>query len=107
MKTDKTKDREIQIKDNGEVLEWFPKSPKIPKISPGAYIFQRPFLRGLFLEGPIFGGAYVRREICVSNSIGLACSGKEIYHFCFVLLCIRGQNSKYKPPGGLIFGGAI
>ena len=28
---------------------------KIPKISPGAYIFQRPFLRGLFLEGLIFG----------------------------------------------------
>ena len=36
---------------------------KIPKISPGAYISQRPFLRGLFLEGLIFGGAYVRREI--------------------------------------------
>ena len=45
---------------------------KIPKISPGAYTFQRPFLRGLFLEGPIFGGAYLRREICVSKSIGLA-----------------------------------
>ena len=30
---------------------------KIPKISPGAYIFQKPFLRGLFLEGLIFGGA--------------------------------------------------
>ena len=44
---------------------------KIPKISPGAYIFQRPFLRGLFLEGLIFGGAYLRREICVSKSIGL------------------------------------
>ena len=27
---------------------------KIPKISRGAYIFQRPFLRGLFLEGLIF-----------------------------------------------------
>ena len=26
---------------------------KIPKISPGAYIFQRPFLKGLFLEGLI------------------------------------------------------
>ena len=51
---------------------------KIPKISPEAYIFQRPFLRGLFLEGPIFGGAYVRREICVIKSVGLACSGKEI-----------------------------
>ena len=53
---------------------------KIPEISPGAYIFQRPFLRGLFLEGPIFGGAYVRREICVIKLVGPACSGKEIYH---------------------------
>ena len=80
---------------------------KIPKISPGAYIFQRPFLRGLFLEGPIFGGAYVRREICVSKLTELACSGKEIYHFCFVLLCIRGQIPSTSPPGGLIVGGAI
>ena len=40
---------------------------KIPKISPGAYIIQRPFLRGLFLDG-----AYLRREICVLKSIGLA-----------------------------------
>ena len=45
---------------------------KIPKISPGTYIFQRPFLRGLFLEGLIFGGAYLLREIFVSKSIGLA-----------------------------------
>ena len=36
---------------------------KIPKISPGAHVFQRPFLRGLFFEGLIFGGAYLRREI--------------------------------------------
>ena len=98
---------------------------KIPKISPGAYIFQRPFLRGLFLEGPIFREAHVRREIWVWKSIGLACSGKEIYHFSFVLLCIRGQIASTSPPwgayirrgdlaegflrydfGGLIFGGA-
>ena len=66
---------------------------KIPKISPRAYIFQRPFLRGLFLEGVIFGGANKRREVCVSKSarlqtwremcvsksIGLAYSWKEIY----------------------------
>ena len=39
---------------------------------PGAYIFQRPFLRGLFLERLIFGGTYLRKEICVSKSIGLA-----------------------------------
>ena len=31
--------------------------PKIPKISPGAYIFQRPFLKGLFLEGLVFDWA--------------------------------------------------
>ena len=61
----------------------------------GAYIFQRPFL-----EGPIFGGAYERREICVIKSVGLNCSGQEIYHFCFVLLCIRKLQST-SPPGGL------
>ena len=74
---------------------------KISKISPVAYIFQRPFLRGLFLEGLIFEGAYVRREICVSKSIKVACSGKEIYHVCFVLLCIRRQIPSTSPPGGL------
>ena len=31
---------------------------KIPKISPGAYIFQRPFLRGLFLGGLMYGGSF-------------------------------------------------
>ena len=31
---------------------------KVPKTSPRAYIFQRPFLRGLFLEGLIYGGKF-------------------------------------------------
>ena len=31
---------------------------KFRKISPRAYIFQRPFLRGLFLEGLIYGGKF-------------------------------------------------
>ena len=52
------------------------------------------------MEGPIFGGAYERREICVIKSVGLNCSGQEIYHFCFVLLCIRKLQST-SPPGGL------
>ena len=52
--------------------EYILKYRKIPKIIPGAYIFQRPFFEEL-----IFGGAYIRRglsrrEICVSKSIGLA-----------------------------------
>ena len=59
------------------------------------------------MEGLIFGGAYLRREICVSKSIGLACSGKEIYHFCFVLLCIRGQISSTSPPGAYIRRGDL
>ena len=60
---------------------------KIPKISPWAYIFQRPFLRGLFLEGLIFGGVYLWREICVSKSIGLAFSleGILLFLLCFTL----------------------
>ena len=57
------------------------------------------------MEGPIFGGACVRREICVSKSIGLACSGKEIYHVCFVLLCIRGQIPSTSPLGVLYLEG--
>ena len=57
------------------------------------------------MEGPIFGGAYVRREICVIKSVGLDCSGEEIYHFCFVLLCIRGQIPSTSPPGGLYLEG--
>ena len=39
---------------------------KIPKISPGAYIFQRPFLRGLYVWRGLS-----RREICISKLIGL------------------------------------
>ena len=38
---------------------------KIPKISPGTYIFQRPFLRGLFLEGLIYGG-----KVAFQNRLG-------------------------------------
>ena len=42
----------------------------------------------IILEGLIFGGAYVRREICVSKSIGLACSRRKftifaLFHFVF------------------------
>ena len=69
---------------------------KIPKISPGAYIFQRPILMGLFLEGLTFGGAYLRREICVSKSIGLALLLEVNLPF---LLCFT--------PGGLILEGSF
>ena len=60
------------MNDSRVYFELMEKYHKIPKIGPRAYIFQRPFLRGLFLEGLIFGGAYLRRKVCVSKSIGLA-----------------------------------
>ena len=56
--------------------------------------------------GGLFGGAYVRRENCVSKLIGLAYSWDEICRFCFVLLCIWRQFPSTSP-GALIFGGAI
>ena len=59
------------------------------------------------MEGPIFGGAYVRREIYVTKSVGLPCSGKEIYYFCFVLLCIPGQIPSTSPPGAYIRRGDL
>ena len=74
---------------------------KIPKISPGAYIFQRAFLSGLFLEGLMYGGKFAWK------SIGLSCSGKEIYHFCFVLFCIRGQIPSTSPAGAYIRRGDL
>ena len=42
---------------------------KIPKISPGAYFFQRHFLRGLFLERLIFGGAYIQRSLSTEGNL--------------------------------------
>ena len=43
---------------------------KIPKISPGAYIFQKAFLRGLFLVGLVYGGKFA-----FQNRIGLYLEG--------------------------------
>ena len=81
---------------------------KIPKISPGAYIFQRPFLRGLFLEGLIFGEAYLRREICVSKSIGLALWLKVNLPFlpCFTLY-LRVIFQVQTPRGAYIWRGDL
>ena len=82
-------------------------------------------MRGLFFEGLIFGGAYLRREICVAKSIGLALwlevNLPFLLCFTFYLRAIfqvqapvgayiwRGDLTeaflRYRF-GGLIFGGA-
>ena len=68
---------------------------KITKISAGAYIFQRPFLRDLF-----FGGAYAEGSLRFKNRVRLAYSWKEIYRFYFVF---EGTVFKYKPLRGLYY----
>ena len=75
--------------------------------STGAYIFQRPYLRGLFLEGLIFGGAYVRREIFVSKSIRLALKLEVNLPFLLCFTLYLRVIFQVQAPGGLIFGGAI
>ena len=78
---------------------------KIPKISPGAYIFQRPFLRGLFLEGLIFGGAYLRRGICVSKSNGLAFYLEVNLPFLLCFTVYLRAIFQVQAPGGLYLEG--
>ena len=59
------------------------------------------------MEGLIFGGAYVRREICVSKSIGLACSGKKIYHFALFYFGFEGKFQVQAPWGAYIRRGDL
>ena len=80
---------------------------KILKISPGAYLFQRPFLKGL-----IFGGAYIRTglsteaNLCFKiDRVGLKV-GSKFTVFALFYFVLEG-NFPSTSPLGLIFGGAI
>ena len=77
---------------------------KISKISPGAYIFQRPMLRGLVLEGLIFGGAYLWREICrFKVDWASLIVGRKFTVFALIYYAFEG-NFQVQGPRGLIFG---
>ena len=71
------------------------------KNKPRSLYFSKALFEGAYFWRGQFGRAYVQREICIIKSVGLACSGKAIYHFCFVLLCTRGQILSTSPPGDL------
>ena len=75
---------------------------KIPKLSAGAYIFQKPFLKGLFLEGLIYKGKFA-----FQSRLRQPFSWKEIYRFCFVVVCIWGQFSSTSHRGGLYLEGGL
>ena len=69
---------------------------KIPKISPGGYIFQRPFLRGLSTEGNL------RFKIDWASLI----VGSKFTVFALFYFVFEG-NFPVTSPQGLIFEGAI
>ena len=77
----------------------------ILKISLGAYIFQRPFLRGLFLEGLIFGGACLWRELCISQSIGLTIQLAVNLPFLLCFTLYLRAVFQVQAPGGLYLEG--
>ena len=80
---------------------------KIPKISPWAFIFQRPFLRGLF-----FGGAYIRRGLSTEGNLRFKIDwaslivGRKFIVFVLFYFVFEG-NFQVQAPGRLVFGGAI
>ena len=47
------------------------------------------------------------RKFVFQNRLGQPYTWKEIYRFCFVLLCKIEGNFQAQAPGGFIFGGAI
>ena len=77
---------------------------KILKISPAAYMFQRPFLRGLFLEGLIYGGeGYLRFKIDWASLI----VGRKFTVFALFFFVIEGNFSNTSPWGAYIWRGDL
>ena len=71
-------------------------------MSSEAYIFQRPFLRGLFLKGLISRERNLRFKISWASLI-VGSKFTVFALFCFVF----EDNFRVQVPGGLMFGGAI
>ena len=69
----------------------FPFTRKIPKISHGAYIFQRPFSRGLYTE---------RTLLFNIDRASLQLEGNLPFLLCFTLY-LRAISTSTKPLGGL------
>ena len=75
---------------------------KIPKISPGAYIFQRPFFRGLFLEGLIYGGNLPFKIDWASLIVGRKFTLFALFYFVF-----EGNFPSTSPQGAYIWRGDL
>ena len=76
---------------------------KIPKISPGADIFKRPFLRRLFLEGIIFGEVYWRFKIDWASLI----VRRKFTVFALFYFAFEGNFQVQAPGGAYIWRGDL
>ena len=59
------------------------------------------------MEGLIFGGAYVRREICVSKWIGLSVVGRKFTIFALFYFVFEGKFQVQAPRGAYIWRGDL
>ena len=80
---------------------------KVPKISPEAYIFQRPFLRGLFLEGLIFGGAYTEGNLRFKIDWASLLVGSKFTVFGLFYGVFEGNFPSTVPQGAYIWRGDL
>ena len=63
---------------------------------------------GLFLKGLVFGGAYLRREICVSKSIGASLIvGRKFTVFALFFFVFEGNFPRTSPWGAYIWRGDL
>ena len=77
---------------------------KIPKINPGAYIFQRPYLRAFFLEVLIYGEKFVFQIDWASLIVGRKFTVFALFYFVF-----EGNFQVQAPPplGAYIWRGDL
>ena len=71
---------------------------KIPKTAPGAYIFPRPFLRGLYSEGLIYGGKFAFQNLIV---------GRKFTVFALFDFVFEGNFQVQVPGGAYIWRGDL
>ena len=82
---------------------------KIPKISPGAYSFQRPFLRSLFLKGL----AYIRRGLSSEGNLRFKLDWASLIVrskftvFALFYFVFEGNFPSASPPGAYIWKGDL
>ena len=80
---------------------------KIRKISPGAYISQRPFLRGLFLEGLTFGGLSTEGNLPFKIDWASLIVESKFTVFTLIYFVFEGNFSSTSPRGAYIWRGDL